>query len=86
MNESISRAAGTVHGQELAPAGMEALIEAAGRTPRQRTTLYGAVSDARRAASFAARPLAPVVQTPPACRKEPPAHNEPVTHKEKVPA
>ena len=80
MNESISRAAGTVHGQELAPAGMEALIEAAGRTPRQRTTLYGAVSDERRAASFAAPPLAPVVQTPPACRKQP------ASNKEKVPA
>ena len=41
MNESISRAAGAVHGQEMAPAMMETLIRSAGRTPRVRTTLYG---------------------------------------------
>jgi len=64
MNESISRAAGASHGQELAPASMEALIATAGRTPRQRTTLYGTASAARRAASFDAAPLAPPVQTP----------------------
>jgi FO synthase len=40
MNESISRAAGAVHGQELGPAGMEALIRSAGRRLRVRTTLY----------------------------------------------
>jgi len=58
MNESISRAAGTVHGQEFGPAAMEALIRAAGRTPRQRTTLYGDAAGERRAAAFAAAPLA----------------------------
>jgi FO synthase len=58
MNESISRAAGAEHGQELAPEQMEALIRAAGRSPRQRTTLYGSVADARRRASFGAVPLA----------------------------
>jgi FO synthase len=41
MNESISRAAGAAHGQEMTPSAMEALIRAAGRTARQRTTLYG---------------------------------------------
>src|SRR5213079_1969306 len=41
MNESISRAAGARHGQELPPEAMEAAIRAAGRVPRQRTTLYG---------------------------------------------
>jgi FO synthase len=41
MNESISRAAGAEHGQELAPPRMEALIRSVGRVPRQRTTLYG---------------------------------------------
>ncbi|KAF8062640.1 fbiC [Scenedesmus sp. PABB004] len=41
MNESITRAAGAAHGQELPPAAMEAAIAAAGRVPRQRTTLYG---------------------------------------------
>ena len=40
MNESISRAAGSEWGQEMPPEQMEALIRSAGRTPRQRTTLY----------------------------------------------
>ena len=42
MNENISRAAGASHGQEMLPAELEAMIRAAGRTPRRRTTLYGA--------------------------------------------
>ena len=58
MNESISRAAGAEHGQELSPEQMEALIRACGREPRQRTTLYGEVPDERRRASFGAPPLA----------------------------
>jgi FO synthase len=58
MNESISRSAGSEHGQELSPEQMEALIRRAGRRPRQRTTLYGEVPEARRLASFAAPPLA----------------------------
>ena len=37
MNESISRSAGTTHGQEMPPAEMEALIRSVSRTPRQRT-------------------------------------------------
>jgi FO synthase len=64
MNESISRAAGTEHGQELPPARMEAIIRAIGRTPVQRTTLYQPAGAERRRASFAAAPLAPVVETP----------------------
>ena len=40
MNESITRAAGAEHGQEMPPEAMEALIRSLGRTPRQRTTLY----------------------------------------------
>jgi FO synthase len=65
MNESISRAAGTQHGQEFPPEAMEALIGSIGRVPRQRTTAYGSVGNDRRAASFGAAELAPVVQTPP---------------------
>ncbi|MBV8185686.1 MAG: 5-amino-6-(D-ribitylamino)uracil--L-tyrosine 4-hydroxyphenyl transferase CofH [Alphaproteobacteria bacterium] len=65
MNESISRAAGTQHGQEFPPATMEALIRSIGREPQQRDTLYRPVPEERRAASFAAGELAPVVQTPP---------------------
>jgi FO synthase len=64
MNESISRAAGTQHGQELPPARIEELIRAAGRTPMQRTTLYAPVAEERRALAFAAPPLAPIVVTP----------------------
>ena len=48
MNESISRAAGAEHGQELPPEAMEEAIRALGRTPRQRTTLYGDPPDERR--------------------------------------
>jgi len=44
MNESISRAAGAAHGQELDAAAMQALIRAAGREPRQRTTLYAQIA------------------------------------------
>lgn len=40
MNESISRAAGATHGQELDVAAMSALIQSRGRRARQRTTLY----------------------------------------------
>ncbi len=64
MNETISRAAGTQHGQEFPPECMEELIRNAGRIPVQRTTLYGEPDAARRAASFDADELAPVVQTP----------------------
>jgi FO synthase len=40
MNESISRAAGTQHGQEFAPQAMTQLIRSAGRVPEQRNTVY----------------------------------------------
>ena len=65
MNESISRAAGTQHGQEFPPAAMEELIRSIGRTPQQRDTLYNPVPEERRAASFVAGDLAPIVLTPP---------------------
>ncbi len=68
MNESISRAAGTQHGQELPPAAMDELIRSAARVPRQRNMRYEPVSTQRTAASYAAAPLAPVVQTPDAER------------------
>ena len=65
MNESISRAAGTQHGQEFPPNAMEALIRSIGRKPQQRDTLYRPVPEERRAASFVAAELAPIVLTPP---------------------
>ncbi|MEQ1806795.1 MAG: 5-amino-6-(D-ribitylamino)uracil--L-tyrosine 4-hydroxyphenyl transferase CofH, partial [Burkholderiaceae bacterium] len=40
MNESISRAAGTCHGQEMAPQQMDELIASIGRVAQQRSTLY----------------------------------------------
>jgi FO synthase len=65
MNESISRAAGTQHGQEFPPEAMEELIFSLGRVPQQRNTLYRPVPADRRTASFNASELLPVVQTPP---------------------
>jgi len=64
MNESISRAAGTLHGQETNPQLMRDMIEAAGREPRQRTTLYGDASDERIRAGLAAEALTDIVNTP----------------------
>ena len=63
MNESITRAAGAVHGQEMPPESMEALIRSLGREPRQRTTLYANAPAERKAASFGAAPLTEPVNT-----------------------
>ena len=52
MDESISRAAGASHGQEMTPQRMEAIIRTTGRLPRQRTTVYGNASGERRTRSF----------------------------------
>jgi FO synthase len=64
MNESITRAAGSDHGQEWAPGLMEQKIRDAGRRPRMRTTLYADASDDRRKAAFAAAPLAEIIGAP----------------------
>jgi FO synthase len=66
MNESITRAAGTEHGQEFAPNAMEQTIWALGREPWQRTTLYGDASAERQRAAKNAAPLVPptVTETP----------------------
>jgi FO synthase len=64
MNESISRAAGAQHGQEMPPEAMEALIRASGRVARQRTTVYGKAPAERRAASFGASPLSEPLNPP----------------------
>jgi FO synthase len=64
MNESISRAAGTLHGQETSPQGMLEMIAYAGRKPRQRTTLYQDASAERIAAGLAAPELTEIVNTP----------------------
>jgi FO synthase len=62
MNESITRAAGAAHGQEVSPAALDALIRGAGRVPRQRTTLYGTPPAAQVDASYAAAPLTPLAR------------------------
>jgi len=64
MNETITRAAGGAHGQEMEPERMEALVRSLGRRPRQRTTLYGTPPEAQLKASFEAQELAPVVNRP----------------------
>ena len=70
MNESISRAAGTGHGQEFPPQAMCDLIEQAGRRPQQRTTLYERPSAEREAASLHAPGLTELrFGSPPVRRK-----------------
>jgi FO synthase len=64
MNESISRAAGATHGQELSPEAMDDIITSLGRKAAQRTTLYELVPESQRRASYEAAPLSAVVQTP----------------------
>jgi FO synthase len=64
MNESISRAAGTCHGQEMPPQRMDELIASCGRVAQQRTTLYSAAPAGQCERSYAAQTLAPIVLTP----------------------
>jgi FO synthase len=48
----------------MPPERMDALIRAAGRVPRQRTTLYERVPAERRRASFGAPPLSEPLDPP----------------------
>jgi FO synthase len=64
MNESISRAAGTEHGQEFPPDQIEALIRSVGREPAQRTTLYRPISEEVHGRWQHAAPLTEVELTP----------------------
>ncbi len=82
MNESISRAAGTQHGQEMPPAEMDRLIRAMGRAPLQRTTLYGPVPDDIRQRGLDAAELTPPIQTPPRKRRAPTSEMETMTYAE----
>ncbi len=70
MNESITRAAGSAHGQETSPQQMHAMIKAAGRTPRQRTTLYADASPERIDTGFAAGELVEIINTTPVKREK----------------
>lgn len=64
MNESISRAAGAAHGQEIAPAIMNELIASAGRKPKQRNTLYGDVPIERIEAAVDPHQIQEICNTP----------------------
>ena len=64
MNESISRAAGTTHGQETSPQVMSQMIEEMHRTPRQRTTLYEDAPEERVAVGIVAGELTEIILTP----------------------
>ncbi len=64
MNESISRAAGTTHGQETSPQLMQELIERAGREARQRNTLYSDASEERIRTGLIAADLLDIINTP----------------------
>ena len=57
MEESISRASGADHGQNLEALEIERWIRAAGRVPRERTTTYGVVTARPR---DTARPVRPI--------------------------
>ena len=56
MEETITRSAGAVHGNEMTPATMESIIRSIGRMPRQRDTLYRDAPVERYQMSFAVPP------------------------------
>jgi FO synthase len=62
MNESITRAAGAVHGQEMPPERLDALIRSIQREPRHRTARYGEPSHERIAAGYDAPALHAMAQ------------------------
>ncbi|MFT6756357.1 MAG: FO synthase [Chitinophagales bacterium] len=64
MNESITRAAGALHGQEMPPSKMEAAITEIGRNARQRNTVYGTVTQERLTTSHNASELTDIANTP----------------------
>lgn len=64
MNESISRAAGTQHGQETSSEEMRQIIRRLNRNPRQRSTAYGKVSQEREQTGLKAQELSEIINTP----------------------
>ena len=52
MDESITRSAGSEHGQEMTPEAMESLLTDLQRPSCQRTTLYGKAAEKQRTASY----------------------------------
>jgi len=64
MNESISRAAGTLHGEETSPGQMSQIIRTLNRNPRQRATDYSNVNQERVSAGLRQIELLEIVNTP----------------------
>jgi FO synthase len=64
MNESISRAAGTQHGQETSPRQMQTIVRNLNRDPKQRSTIYGTVSGERVKAGDKQGELLEIINTP----------------------
>jgi FO synthase len=64
MNESITRAAGAAHGEELAPHRMEAIAHGMGRPVRQRSTLYGFPPETQQQRARQAAPLDEIINRP----------------------
>jgi FO synthase len=62
MNESISKAAGSTHGQELSPSRIESIAADLGRPSQQRTTLYKNSNSTEQ--QFNSRDLLPIINTP----------------------
>ena len=60
MEETISRMAGSQYGSRKSVDDLEAMVRAAGRTPRQRSTTYGAVTAERHAAARRVREPLPL--------------------------
>jgi FO synthase len=57
MEESISREAGADAGEFTSVEEIESLIRSMGRTPRQRTTLYGELGSVESCAGLAREPV-----------------------------
>ena len=64
MNESITRAAGSEHGQETSPQMMLDMIRSADRMPKQRSTAYGEVDAERQQIGLNAGVLTEIINTP----------------------
>ena len=65
MNESITRAAGAMHGQEISAADLAHLIRQRGRTAQQRSTLYEPVAPERPSATTGDAALSLACAQPP---------------------
>ena len=64
MNESITRAAGASHGEEMPPEAMDELIRNCEREPHQRTTLYAEPDKLQIKKSYNAAAILAIVNTP----------------------